>query len=55
VTLWVPDDDVPRYDHTKPIRRQQAPLKPEYQALFEASIKGQDSRCVERAFHRPSQ
>jgi len=40
---WVPDGDVPRYDHTKPIRRQQAPLKPEYQALFEASIKDQDS------------
>ena len=40
---WVPDGDVPRYDHTKPIRGQQAPLKPEYQALFEASIKDQDS------------
>jgi hypothetical protein len=40
---WVPDGDVPRYDHTKPIRQQQAPLKPEYQALFEASIKDQDS------------
>ncbi len=40
---WVPDGDVPRYDHTKPIRRQQAPLKPEYQALFEASIRDQDS------------
>jgi hypothetical protein len=40
---WVPDGDVPRYDHTKPIRRQEAPLKPEYQALFEASIKDQDS------------
>ena len=39
---WVPDGDVPRYDHTKPIRGQQAPLKPEYQALFEASIKDQD-------------
>jgi hypothetical protein len=40
---WVPDGDVPRYDHTKPIRRQQAPLTPEYQARFEASIKDQDS------------
>jgi hypothetical protein len=40
---WVPDGDVPRYDHTKPIRGQQAPLKPEYQARFEASIKDQDS------------
>jgi hypothetical protein len=39
----VPDGDVPRYDHTKPVRLQQAPLKPEYQALFEASIKDQDS------------
>src|SRR5882724_5568267 len=33
----------PRYDQTKPIRKQEAPLKPEYQALFEASIKDQDS------------
>ena len=32
----------PRYDQTKPIRKQQAPLKPEYQALFEASMKDQD-------------
>ena len=32
----------PRYDQTKPIRKQEAPLKPEYQALFEASIKDQD-------------
>jgi hypothetical protein len=32
----------PRYDETKPIRKQQAPLKPEYQARFEASIKDQD-------------
>jgi hypothetical protein len=35
----VPDGDVPRYDPTKPIRKQQAPLKPEYQALFEASVR----------------
>src|SRR3954471_13510816 len=33
----------PRYDQTKPIRQQQAPLKPEYQAMFEASIKDQDA------------
>ena len=26
----VPDGDVPRYDPTKPIRKQEAPLKPEY-------------------------
>jgi hypothetical protein len=38
----VPDGDVPRYDPTKPIRKQDAPLKPEYQARFEASIKDQD-------------
>jgi hypothetical protein len=38
----VPDGGVPRYDPTKPIRKQQAPLKPQYQALFEASIKDQD-------------
>ena len=33
----------PRYDQTKPIRKQEAPLKPEYQVRFEASIKDQDS------------
>ena len=38
----VPDGDVPRYDPTKPIRKQDAPLKPEYQARFEARIKDQD-------------
>jgi hypothetical protein len=32
----------PRYDQTKPIRKQEAPLKPEYQVRFEASIKDQD-------------
>jgi len=32
----------PRYDQTKPIRKQEAPLKPEYQARFEASMKDQD-------------
>jgi len=32
----------PRYDQTKPLRKQQAPLKPEYQARFEASMKDQD-------------
>jgi hypothetical protein len=38
----VPDGDVPRYDPTKPIRKQEAPLKPEYQARLEASIRDQD-------------
>ena len=34
---------VPRYDPSKPIRKQQAPLKPEYQARFEASMRDQDA------------
>ena len=38
----VPDGDVPRYDPTKPIRKQQAPLKPQYQARFEESMHDQD-------------
>jgi hypothetical protein len=33
----------PRYDPSKPIRKQEAPLKPEYQARFEQSIKEQDA------------
>jgi hypothetical protein len=33
----------PRYDQTKPIRKQEAPLKPEYQVRFEASVKDQDA------------
>jgi hypothetical protein len=33
----------PRYDQTKPIRQQEAPLKPEYQARFEASMKDQEA------------
>ncbi len=32
----------PRFDQSKPIRKQEAPLTPEYQAMFEASIKDQD-------------
>jgi hypothetical protein len=32
----------PRYDPSKPIRKQEAPLKPEYQARFEASMAAQD-------------
>jgi hypothetical protein len=39
---WVPDGGQPRYDMSKPLRRQEAPLKPEYQTRFEASIKDQD-------------
>src|SRR6476660_659010 len=38
----VPDGGVPRDDPTKPIRKQEAPLKPEYQARFEAAIRDQD-------------
>jgi hypothetical protein len=38
----VPDGDVPRYDPTKPIRKQEAPLKPEYAARAEESTKDQD-------------
>ena len=33
----------PRYDQTKPIRKQEAPLAPDYQARFEASMKDQDA------------
>src|SRR2546423_53209 len=33
----------PRYDQTKPLRKQEAPLKPEYQARFEASMRDQDA------------
>src|SRR5205814_3455827 len=39
----VPDGGVPRYDPSKPIRKQEAPLKPEYQARFEASMRDQDA------------
>ena len=48
----VPDGDVPRYDPTKPIRKQEAPLKPEYQARLEASIKDQDlgGMCLYMAY-----
>jgi len=33
----------PRYDQSKPIRKQETPLKPEYQARFEASMEDQDA------------
>src|SRR5579862_332391 len=39
---WVPDGGQPRYDMSKPLRKQEAPLKPEYQARLEASFKDQD-------------
>jgi hypothetical protein len=39
----VPDGGVPRYDPSKPIRKQEAPLKPEYQALHEVSMKDIDA------------
>jgi hypothetical protein len=39
----VPDGGVPRYDPSKPIRRQEAPLKPEYRARHEASMRDQDA------------
>jgi len=35
----VPDGGVPRYDPSKPIGKQEAPLKPEYQTMWEASLK----------------
>jgi hypothetical protein len=37
----VPDGGVPRYDPSKPLARQEAPLKPEYQARHEASLRDQ--------------
>ena len=37
----VPDGGPPRYDPSKPIRKQEAPLKPEYPARLEASMKDQ--------------
>jgi hypothetical protein len=39
----VPDGGVPRYDPSKPLRGQEAPLTPEYRALHEASIKEQEA------------
>ena len=35
----VPDGGVPRYDPSKPLYKQEAPLKPEYQKMWEASVK----------------
>jgi hypothetical protein len=39
----VPDGGPPRYDPTKPIRKQEAPIKPEYQLRYEASLKDIDA------------
>jgi hypothetical protein len=39
----VRDGGPPRYDPTKPLRRQEAPIKPEYRARHEASMKDQDA------------
>jgi hypothetical protein len=42
--IWGRDPGPPRYDPSKPPRRgQQPPLKPEYQAIFEASIADQEA------------
>ena len=41
--IWNRDPGPPRYDPSKPGRRgQQPPLTPEYQAIFEASLKDQE-------------
>jgi hypothetical protein len=42
--IWVkvPDGGPPRYDPSKPIRKQEAPLTPEYQAMYDASLKDID-------------
>jgi hypothetical protein len=57
----VPDGGPPRYDPTQPIRRQQAPMKAEYRALHEASMKDQDAggqgldlayRCIPQGMPR---
>jgi hypothetical protein len=39
----VPGEGPPRHDPSKPLRKQEAPLKPEYQARYEASMKDQDA------------
>jgi hypothetical protein len=39
----MPDGGPPRYDPTKPLRKQEAPLKPEYRAMHEASLKDIDA------------
>jgi hypothetical protein len=43
--LWrrLPDGGVPRYDPTKPLRKQEAPLTPDYQKIYESSLADQDA------------
>jgi hypothetical protein len=57
----VPDGGPPRYDTSKPVRAQQAPMKPEYLALHRASIADQDAgglgldlayRCIPQGMPR---
>ena len=57
----VPDGGPPRYDTTKPLRAQQAPMKPEYRAMHEASMADQDAgglgldlayRCIPQGMPR---
>ena len=44
---WVPDGGrIPRYDPSKPIGKQEAPLKPEYRARHEASMRDLDAGGV---------
>ena len=39
----VPDGGPPRFDPSKPLRRQEAPLKPDYRARHEASMRDIDA------------
>jgi hypothetical protein len=39
----VPDGGPPRYDTTKPLRKQEAPMKAEYEAMHQASMADQDA------------
>jgi hypothetical protein len=57
----VPDGGPPRYDTTKPLRAQQAPMKPDYRTLHEASMADQDAgglgldtayRCIPQGMPR---
>ncbi len=57
----VPDGGPPRYDTTKPLRAQQAPMKPQYRVLHEASMADQDAgglgldlayRCIPQGMPR---
>ncbi|HEY6257585.1 MAG TPA: hypothetical protein VIY51_17515 [Xanthobacteraceae bacterium] len=57
----VPDGGPPRYDTTKPLRKQEAPMKAEYRAMHEASMADQDAgglgldtayRCIPQGMPR---